>query len=66
MERSAVQLHQADVLLRKWIIKPWQTFSHRCYTFGRSLSDYIRLDVTCLRATLEKAMAQLKAAVDAL
>lgn len=36
------------------------------YTFGRSLSGYMRLNVACPRSTLEKAMAQLKAAVDAL
>ena len=35
-------------------------------TFGRSLSGYMRLNAACQRATLEKAMAQLKSAVDEL
>lgn len=36
------------------------------YTFGRSLHGYMRLNVACPRATLEKAMKQLKDAVDGL
>lgn len=36
------------------------------YTFGRSLSGYMRLNAACPRSTLEKAMKQLKEAVDAL
>ena len=36
------------------------------WAFGRSLSGYMRLNVACPRCVLEKAMAQLKAAVDAL
>ena len=35
-------------------------------TFGRSLSGFMRLNAACPRATLEKAMVQLKAAVDSL
>ena len=35
-------------------------------TFGRSLTGFMRLNAACPRATLEKAMAQLKAAVDSL
>jgi cystathionine beta-lyase len=35
-------------------------------SFGRSLSGYMRLNVACPRSVLEQAMAQLKAAVDAL
>ena len=35
-------------------------------TFGRSLTGFMRLNAACPRATLEKAMAQLKAAVDRL
>ena len=34
------------------------------YTFGPSLEGYMRLNVACPRATLEKAMKQLKDAVD--
>ena len=36
------------------------------WAFGRSLSGYMRLNVACPRCVLEKAMAQLKAAVDTL
>lgn len=33
------------------------------YTFGRSLSGYMRLNAACPRSILEKAMGQLKEAV---
>ena len=36
------------------------------HTFGRSLSGFMRLNAACPRAVLEKAMNQLKKAVDAL
>lgn len=36
------------------------------YTFGRSLTGFMRLNAACPRATLEKALKQLKDAVDAL
>ena len=36
------------------------------HTFGRSLSGFMRLNAACPRATLEKAMHQLKAAVESL
>ena len=36
------------------------------YTFGRSLTGYMRLNAACPRSVLEKAMKQLKDAVDAL
>ena len=35
-------------------------------SFGRSLNGYMRLNAACPRATLEKAMAQLEAAVNSL
>lgn len=35
-------------------------------SFGRSLNGFMRLNAACPRATLEKAMAQLEAAVNAL
>ena len=35
-------------------------------SFGRQLSGYMRLNVACPRSVLEQAMAQLKAAVEAL
>ena len=36
------------------------------HTFGRSLSGFMRLNAACPRATLEKAMHKLKAAVESL
>ena len=36
------------------------------YTFGRSLSGYMRLNAACPRSVLEKALNQLREAVDAL
>lgn len=36
------------------------------YTFGRSLSGYMRLNVACPRSVLEKALKQLKEACDEL
>ena len=35
------------------------------YTFGRSLTGYMRLNAACPRSTLKQAMKQLKEAVDA-
>ena len=35
-------------------------------SFGRSLNGYMRLNAACPRATLEKAIAQLEAAVNSL
>ena len=36
------------------------------YTFGRSLAGYMRLNAACPRSVLEKALNQLREAVDAL
>ena len=36
------------------------------YAYGRSLSGYMRLNVACPRSVLEKALTQLKSAVDSL
>ena len=35
-------------------------------SFGRSLTGYMRLNAACPRATLEKALRQLEAAVNSL
>ena len=35
-------------------------------SFGRSLNGYMRLNAACPRATLEKALRQLEAAVNSL
>ena len=52
--------------LRDFFIHKAKLGLNEGYTFGRSLSGFMRLNVACPRATLGKAMAQLKAAVDAL
>ena len=36
------------------------------YTFGRSLAGYMRLNAACPRSVLEKALNQLREAVDAI
>ena len=59
-------LHMTNEELRDFFIHKAKLGLNEGYTFGRSLSGYMRLNVACPRATLEKAMAQLKAAVDAL
>lgn len=52
--------------LRRFMIEEAGLGLNEGYTFGRSLSGYMRLNAACPRATLEKAMAQLKKAVDGL
>lgn len=52
--------------LRDFFIQKAKLGLNEGYTFGRSLQGYMRLNAACPRATLEKAMAQLKAAVEAL
>ena len=59
-------LNMSNEELRDFFIYKAKLGLNEGYTFGRSLSGYMRLNVACPRATLEKAMAQLKAAVDAL
>ena len=44
-------------------LKPYRIGLNEGRTFGRSLSGYMRLNAACQRATLEKAMAQLKSPV---
>ena len=52
--------------LRDFFIRKAGLGLNEGYTFGRSLTGFMRLNAACPRATLEKAMAQLKAAVDSL
>ena len=52
--------------LRKFMIEKAGLGLNEGYTFGRSLSGYMRLNAACPRSVLEKALGQLKAAVDAL
>lgn len=52
--------------LRKFMIEKAGLGLNEGYTFGRSLSGYMRLNAACPRSVLEKAMKQLKAAVETL
>ena len=52
--------------LRDFFIHKAQLGLNEGYTFGHSLAGFMRLNAACPRATLEKAMRQLKAAVDSL
>lgn len=52
--------------LRRFMIEKAGLGLNEGYTFGRSLSGYMRLNAACPRSVLKKALGQLKAAVDAL
>lgn len=52
--------------LRRFMIEKAKIGLNEGYTFGRSLSGFMRLNAACPRVTLEKALKQLKDAVDAL
>ena len=52
--------------LRKFMIEKAKIGLNEGYTFGRSLTGFMRLNVACPRSVLEKALGQLKEAVDAL
>ena len=52
--------------LRDFFIHKAQLGLNEGYTFGHSLAGFMRLNAACPRSTLEKAMQQLKAAVDSL
>jgi len=52
--------------LRDFMIHKARLGLNEGYTFGRSLSGYMRLNAACPRCVLEKAMAQLEQAVNAL
>lgn len=52
--------------LRRFMIEKAGLGLNEGYTFGRSLSGYMRLNAACPRSVLEKALGQLKEAVDAL
>lgn len=59
-------LHMDNAELRKFFIEKAGLGLNEGYTFGRSLSGFMRLNAACPRSTLERAMEQLRAAVDAL
>lgn len=50
--------------LRKFMIEKAGLGLNEGYTFGRSLSGYMRLNAACPRSVLEKALGQLKSAID--
>lgn len=50
--------------LRAFMIEKAGLGLNEGYTFGRSLSGYMRLNAACPRSVLEKALKQLKDAVD--
>jgi len=52
--------------LRKFMIEEAKLGLNEGYTFGRSLSGYMRLNAACPRSVLEKAMKQLEDAVNRL
>lgn len=52
--------------LRRFMIENAGLGLNEGYTFGRSLSGYMRLNAACPRSVLEQALKQLKAAVDQL
>lgn len=49
--------------LRRFMIQEAGLGLNEGYTFGRSLSGYMRLNAACPRSVLEQAMAQLKEAI---
>lgn len=52
--------------LRRFMIEKAGLGLNEGYTFGRSLSGYMRLNAACPRSVLEQAMKQLKEAVETL
>lgn len=52
--------------LRKFMIEEAKLGLNEGYTFGRSLSGFMRLNAACSRSVLVKAMKQLEAAVNRL
>ena len=52
--------------LRRFMIEKAKLGFNEGWTFGRSLSGYMRLNAACPRSVLEQAMKQLEAAVEAL
>ena len=51
--------------LRKFMIEEAGLGLNEGYTFGRSLTRFMRLNAACPRNILQQAMKQLKEAVDA-
>lgn len=60
------ELGMSNEELRSFMINKAKIGLNEGYTFGRSLTGYMRLNAACPRATLEKALGQLRDAVNAL
>ena len=60
------ELGMSNEELRSFMIENAKIGLNEGYTFGRSLSGFMRLNVACPRSVLEKALGQLKDAVDKL
>lgn len=60
------ELGMGNEELRRFMIEEAGLGLNEGYTFGRSLSGYMRLNAACPRSVLEKALKQLKEAVDKL
>lgn len=60
------ELGMGNEELRRFMIEDAGLGLNEGYTFGRSLSGYMRLNAACPRSVLEKALGQLKEAVDKL
>ena len=60
------ELNMDNETLRTFMIEKAGLGLNEGYTFGRSLSGYMRLNAACPRSVLERALGQLKNAVDRL
>lgn len=60
------ELNMDNEELRRFMIQEAGLGLNEGYTFGRSLSGYMRLNAACPRCVLEKALNQLKEAVEKL
>lgn len=60
------ELNMDNETLRTFMIEKAGLGLNEGYTFGRSLSGYMRLNAACPRSVLERALGQLKNAVDSL
>ena len=59
-------LHMSNEELRRFMIEKAGLGLNEGWSFGRSLTGFMRLNAACPRSVLEQAMKQLQAAVDAL
>lgn len=60
------ELGMTNEELRSFMIEKAKIGLNEGYTFGRSLSGFMRLNAACPRSTLDKALKQLEAAVNSL